>query len=292
MQFTGTGVAIVTPFCNDLTVDYDALRRIVEHCITGEVDYIVVLGTTGETATLNANEKREIVRCVIDTVAGRVPVVMGIGGNNTVEVIDEVKNADFKDISGLLSVTPYYNRPTQAGLLAHFKAVAAVCPVPVIVYNVPPRTGVNMTAETTLTLAHEVENIVAVKEASGMISQMMKIIKERPANFSLISGDDAISLPLMAVGGQGVISVAANAFPREVATIIRTSQSNNYAEAQSTHYSVLNIFDALFIDGNPAGIKAALNILGLSQNVLRLPLVPATEKTYNLLKTLINQLKK
>ena len=187
MQFTGTGVAIVTPFCNDRSVDYDALQRIVNHCITGEVDYIVVLGTTGETATLNANEKRDVVSCVINTVSGRVPVVMGIGGNDTIEVIDEVKNANFKGISGLLSVTPYYNRPAQAGLIEHFKAVAAVCPVPVIIYNVPPRTGVNMTAETTLTLAHEVDNIVAVKEASGMLSQMMKIIKERPNNFSVIS---------------------------------------------------------------------------------------------------------
>ena len=292
MQFTGTGVAIVTPFCNDLTVDYNALLKITNHCVNGEVDYIVVLGTTGETATLNANEKREIVRCVVSTVAGRVPVVMGIGGNDTAEVIQEIKHADFKDISGLLSVTPYYNRPAQAGLIEHFKAVAAACPVPVIIYNVPPRTGVNMTAETTLTLAHEVDNIVAVKEASGMLSQMMKIIKERPKNFSVISGDDAISLPLMVVGGQGVISVAANAFPREVSTIIRTSINNNYIDAQKAHYSILNIFDALFIDGNPAGIKAALNILGLSQNVLRLPLVPVTEKTYKLLETLINQLKK
>jgi len=292
MQFTGTGVAIVTPFCNDLTVDYNALLKITNHCVNGEVDYIVVLGTTGETATLNANEKREIVRCVVSTVAGRVPVVMGIGGNDTAEVIQEIKHADFKDISGLLSVTPYYNRPAQAGLIEHFKAVAAACPVPVIIYNVPPRTGVNMTAETTLTLAHEVDNIVAVKEASGMLSQMMKIIKERPKNFSVISGDDAISLPLMVVGGQGVISVAANAFPREVSTIIRTSINNNYIDAQKAHYSILNIFDALFIDGNPAGIKAALNILGLSQNVLRLPLVPVTEKTYKLLETLIDQLKK
>jgi len=291
MQFTGTGVAIVTPFCNDLTVDYDALRRIVNHCVAGEVDYIVVLGTTGETATLNANEKKEVVSCVVSTVAGRIPIVMGIGGYNTVEVIDEVKQADFKGISGLLSVTPYYNRPAQAGLIAHYKAVAAVSPVPIIMYNVPPRTGVNMTAETTLTLAHEVDNIVAVKEASGMLSQMMKIIKERPKNFSVISGDDAISLPLMAVGGQGVISVAANAFPREVATIIRTSSNNKYPEAQAAHYSILNFFDALFIDGNPAGIKAALNILGLSQNVLRLPLVPVTEKTYKLLETHINQLR-
>lgn len=287
MLFTGTGVAIITPFFNDGTVDYDAMRRIANHCIDGGVDYIVALGSTGEAATLNANEKREVVRCIVDAVAGRVPIVTGIGGYNTAEVVENIKHADFKGISGLLSVTPYYNRPSHAGLIAHFKAVASASPVPVILYNVPSRTGINMTAETTLTLAHKVDNIVAVKESSGALSQVMKIVKERPDNFSVVSGDDAIALPLMAVGGHGVISVAANAFPREVTTIIRNSQDDNYVEAQAAHYSLLDFFDALFIDGNPSGIKAALNILGFSQNVLRLPLVPVSEKTYSKLKEII-----
>jgi len=243
--------------------------------------------TTGETVTLSDCEKKKAVKCVVDEVAGRVQVVVGHGGNNTADIVEKVKTSDFTGISGILSVAPYYNKPTQAGLIEHFKTVAAASPVPVIIYNVPARTGVNMTAETTLTLAHEIDNIVSVKEASGMMPQIMQIIKNRPENFSVVSGDDVMSLPLIAVGGQGVISVAANAFPREVATIIRNSLSNNFAEAQAAHYSMLEIFEALFIDGNPSGIKAALNILGLSQNVLRLPLVPATESTYKKIERLI-----
>ena len=287
MLFKGTGAAIVTPFCHEGTIDFDALRRIVNHCIVGQVDYIVVLGTTGEAVTLNANEKKDVVRCVVEEVAGRIQVVMGIGGNDTAETVENVKRADFTGISGLLSVTPYYNRPSQVGLITHFKAIAAASPAPVILYNVPPRTGVNMTAETTLALAREVDNIVAIKEASGMLAQMMQIIKNRPENFSVISGDDAISLPLIAVGGHGVISVAANAFPREVTTIIRNSLSNNFAAAQTAQYEMLDIFDTLFVEGNPSGIKAALNILGLAQNALRLPLTPVSQKTYDKLESLI-----
>jgi 4-hydroxy-tetrahydrodipicolinate synthase len=291
MLFTGTGVAIVTPFKNDRTVDFDALRRIVNHCIDGQVDYIVVLGTTGESVTLSACEKADAVRCVVDTTAGRVQVVIGIGGNDTAQVIDAVKHTNFDGISGLLSATPSYNKPAQAGLIGHYKAVASVSPVPVILYNVPGRTGVNMTAETTITLAHEVHNIVAVKEASGMLAQMMRIIKDRPDNFSVISGDDTVSLPLIALGGQGVISVVANAFPREVSTIIRESLANNYAAAQATQYAMLDLLDALFVEGNPSGIKAALHILGLSQNVLRLPLTPVSQKTYDQLESLIKKMK-
>ena len=293
MLFTGTGVAIITPFCNDGTVDCRALQRIVNHCIDGEIDYIVVLGSTGEAATLNANEKRETVRCAVETVAGQIPVVMGIGGNNTADVVETVKNTDFKGVSGLLSVTPYYNKPANAGLIAHFKAVAAASPVPVILYNVPSRTGINMNAETVLTLAHEVDNIVAVKESSGILTQVMQIIKDRPDNFSVISGDDVFALPMMAVGGHGVISVAANAFPGEVKNIIRNMQNNNYEAARTAHYSLLELFGELFVEGNPSGIKAALNILGLSQNVLRLPLVPVSEKTYcKLEKLVLSKIKK
>ncbi len=291
MLFTGTGVAIVTPFKNDRTVDFDALRRIVNHCIDGRVDYIVVLGTTGESVTLNADEKADVARCVVDTTAGRVQIVIGVGGNDTAKVVDTIKHTNFDGISGLLSVTPYYNKPAQAGLIEHYKAIAAISPVPVILYNVPGRTGVNMTAETTLTLAHETDNIVAIKEASGILAQMTQIIKDRPDHFSVISGDDAISLPLVSLGGQGVISVVANAFPREVSTIIRESLANNYVAAQAAQYAMCDLFETLFIEGNPSGIKAALSILGLSQNALRLPLVPVSQKTYDNLESLINKMK-
>ena len=287
MLYTGTGVAIVTPFKNDMTIDFDAMGRIVNHCIAGGVDYIVVLGSTGEAATLNSAEKADVARCVVEAVAGRVEIVIGVSGNYTADVVDAVKHTNFDGISGLLTVTPYYNKPAQTGIIAHFKAVAAASPVPVILYNVPSRTGVNMTAETTLTLAREVENIVAVKEASGILPQMMQIIKNRPDNFSVISGDDAITLPIMAIGGQGVISVAANAFPLKVSTIIRKSLEGNYIDANTAHYELVDFFDALFVEGNPSGIKAALNILGLSQNILRLPLVPVSQTTYEKIKSLI-----
>ena len=291
MLFTGTGVAIVTPFNHDKTVDFNALQRIVNHCIDGQVDYFVVLGTTGEPITLNYGEKADVVRCVVDTAAGRVQTVVGVAGNDTAKVTDDIKHTDFNGISGLLSVTPYYNKPTQAGLIEHFKTVAAVSPVPVILYNVPGRTGVNMTAETTLTLAHEIDNIIAVKEASGNLTQIMQIIKGRPAHFSVISGDDAISLPMIAVGAHGVISVAANAFPQEVSTIIRKSLENQYSEAQNVQYKMLEIFDLLFTEGSPSGVKAALHILGFSQNVLRLPLVPVSQKTYQKIEKSIQELK-
>jgi len=291
MLFTGTGVAIVTPFKDDQSVDFDALQRIVHHCIDGQVDYIVVLGTTGEPITLNHAEKADVVRCVVDTAAGRVQTVVGVAGNDTAKVTDEIQHTDFKGISGLLSVTPYYNKPSQRGLIEHFKTVAAASPVPVILYNVPGRTGVNMTAETTLTLAHETGNIVAVKEASGNLTQIMQIVKGRPDHFSIISGDDAISLPMVAVGCQGVISVAANAFPREISTIIRKSLENQYSEAQNAQYKMFDIFDLLFTEGSPPGIKAALHILGMSQNVVRLPLVPVSQKTYQKIEKFIKELK-
>jgi 4-hydroxy-tetrahydrodipicolinate synthase len=290
MLFTGTGVAIVTPFTNDGTVDFDALQRIVQHCIDGRVDYFVVLGTTGEAVTLNVNEKADVVRCVVNTVAGRTPVVVGVGGNNTARVIDNIQHTDFEGIAGLLSVTPYYNKPSQAGLTEHFKAVAAASPVPVILYNVPGRTSVNMTAETTLALAHEVDNIAGIKEASGILPQITQIIKNRPCHFSVISGDDAISLPLVALGGNGVISVAANAFPQQMSTIIHQALVGNYLAAQAVQYAMIDLFEALFEEGSPAGVKAALHILGLSQNVFRLPLTPVSQKTYNKLESLVKQL--
>jgi len=291
MFFKGTGVAIVTPFKNDKSVDIIALQRIVNHCIEGQVEYIVVLGTTGEPITLNYSEKADVVRCVVETAAGRVPIVIGVAGNDTAKVTDEIDHTDFKGISGLLSVTPYYNKPSQSGLIEHFKTVAAASPVPVILYNVPGRTGVNMNAETTLTLAHEVEKIVGVKEASGNLTQIMQIIKGRPDKFSVISGDDAISLALIALGGHGVISVIANAYPREFSTIIRKSLENSFIEARTIQYKIFDLFDLLFTDGSPSGIKAALHILGFSQNVLRLPLVPVSQNTYQKIEKFIQELK-
>lgn len=287
--FTGTGVAIVTPFKKDKKIDYDALGGIVNRCIEGKVDYIVVLGTTGESVTLSREEKKRVIRYVVETVAGRVPIVVGIGGNETEKIVNTIKQTDFTGISGLLSVTPYYNKPSQAGLIKHYKTIAGKSPVPVILYNVPSRTGVNMLAETTLALAHEAKNIVAVKEASGNMAQVMKLVKDRPDDFAVISGDDAISLPFVALGGHGVISVAANAFPKQVSTLIREASANNYPAAQTIQYKMLDLFDALFIDGNPSGIKAALHILGLAQNILRLPLVPVSQKTYEQLEFLIKK---
>ena len=291
MLFTGTGVAIVTPFKNDRTVDFDALERIVHHCLDGQADYIVVLGTTGESATLNVGEKADVVRCVVDASSGRIQIVIGIGGNDTAKVVDDIKHTNFDGISGLLSATPYYNKPAQAGMIEHFKAVAAASPVPVILYNVPSRTSVNMTAETTLTLAHKVGNIVAIKEASGVLTQITQIIKARPEHFAVISGDDAITLPLIALGGHGVISVAANAFPKEMSNLVRESLANNYPAAQAMQYAMLNLFETLFVEGSPSGIKATLHILGLCENILRLPLAPVSQKTYGKLEELVQSLK-
>jgi 4-hydroxy-tetrahydrodipicolinate synthase len=287
MLFQGTGVAVITPFKKDFTIDFEALSRIVHHCIDGQVDYLVVMGTTGESVTLSREENDEVVRHIVKLAAGRIPVVVGMGGNDTAKLIKSLQHADFSGISGILTVAPYYNKPTQPGLIAHYKAIAAQSPVPVILYNIPGRTGINMTAETTLSLACE-KNIVAIKEASGNLAQMMAIIKGRPADFAVISGDDALTLPLIAVGGDGIISVAANAFPQQMSTMVRAALANNFAEARAVHYQMLPLFDAQIADGNPAGIKAALNILGLTENVLRLPLVPVSQKIYERLTFIIS----
>ncbi|MDR2036662.1 MAG: 4-hydroxy-tetrahydrodipicolinate synthase [Bacteroidales bacterium] len=290
MLFQGTGVAIVTPFKKDETIDFEALSRIVNHCIDEKVDYIVIMGTTGESVTLSREETDKVVRYVVELAADEIPVVIGIGGNDTAKVVKKIKRTDFNGISGMLSVAPYYNKPTQSGIIAHYKTIAAESPVPVILYNIPGRTGINMTAETTLTLAHEVDNIVAMKEASGSLSQMSEIIKGRPADFAVISGDDAFALPLIALGGDGIISVAANAFPKQIAALTREALSGNFSEARAIHYQMLELFNALFTDGNPAGIKAALHILGMAENILRLPLVPVSQKTYEKLSSLIREI--
>jgi 4-hydroxy-tetrahydrodipicolinate synthase len=286
MLFQGTGVALVTPFEQNGTVDFKALSRIVAHCISGQVDYLVAMGTTGESATLSPEENAAAVRHIVAATEKRIPVVLGVGGNDTGKIIRNIKNTDFSGISGILSVAPYYNKPLQSGIIAHFREIAAHSPVPVILYNIPGRTGINMTAETILTLAREA-NIVGVKEASGSMAQMMAIIADRPDDFAVISGDDALTLPLIAAGGNGVISVAANAFPQSMATLVREALANNIEKARKMHYGLLPLFESLIADGNPSGIKATLHLLGLCENVLRLPLTPVSEATCLKLKKIV-----
>jgi 4-hydroxy-tetrahydrodipicolinate synthase len=291
-KFIGTGVAIITPFNDDLSIDFHAIERHVEHLISNGVNYLVVLGTTGESATQSKYEKNELVKFIIEKVDNRVPIVLGIGGNNTSSVIDKIQKTDFKHIDAILSVSPSYNKPTQEGIYLHFKAIAEASPVPVILYNVPSRTGSNMTAETTLKLAHEFENIIAIKEASGNISQAMYIIKDKPKDFLVISGEDALTLPLIATGVSGVISVVANALPKEFSTMVNFALENKIDKAQEIHYKILEFIDTLFIESNPAGVKAALNILNIIENILRLPLTPVSEKTFQKLENLLSKIKK
>lgn len=287
--FKGTGVAIVTPFHKHGTIDFGSFGKLLEHVISNKVDYIVVMGTTGESVTLSSDEKNALLHFSIDTINKRVPLVVGIGGNNTQAIIDAIKVTPFDEIEGILSVAPYYNKPQQRGLYLHYKSIASVSPVPVILYNVPGRTSVNMTAETTLKLAHDFDNIVAVKEASGNLAQCMEIIKNRPKNFLLISGDDILTLPILALGGDGVISVVANAFPAQFSEMVRLGLKGDFAKARAIHYQLTGIIETLFADGNPSGIKAALAILGFIQNNLRLPVVKVNQMVYKQLELQIQE---
>ncbi len=285
---SGTGVAIITPFKKDFSIDYDALSNLIDFQINNKVEYIVVLGTTGESVTLDNDEKESLIRFASQRINGRVPMVVGVGGNHTQEIINKLKHIDLHGASAILSVAPYYNKPTQQGIFEHYKAIAAASKVPVILYNVPGRTGMNMTAETTLRLA-EVNNVLGMKEASGNMGQIMEIIRNKPDDFMLISGDDALALPIIAAGGEGAISVIANAYPSEYSEMIRFALDGNIAAARKLHYHLLEIMNNLFIDGNPAGIKAILNIKQMIENVLRLPLVPASDKTYTKLTFIIKE---
>jgi 4-hydroxy-tetrahydrodipicolinate synthase len=275
-KLTGTGVAIVTPFRNDGSIDFKSLGKLLDHIIKGGVDYVVPLGTTGESVTLSKDEKKAVVSFVTDTVNCRIPVVVGIGGNNTQDILDAIKQFDFTNIDGLLSVSPYYNKPSQQGIYAHFKAIAGNSPVPVIIYNVPGRTGSNISAETTVRLAEEIKNIVAIKEASGNLSQVMQIVKNKPRDFMVISGDDAITLPMMALGATGAISVVANAFPKAFSEMVNHALEGSFDKASALHYRLLDMMVALFEEGSPSGIKAVLEIIKIGQNNLRLPLVPVS----------------
>lgn len=290
-DFRGTGVAIVTPFNAKKEVDTKALSRVTEHIIQGNAEYIVVLGTTGESVTLNSDEKKTVLNCVIGANNGRKGIVLGIGGNNTAEIIRQMKTTDVKGVDAILSVSPYYNKPSQEGIYQHYKALNAESPLPIILYNVPPRTGSNVTAETVLRIASDCSNIIAVKEASGDLYQCMQIIKNRPKGFLVLSGDDIITLPLMACGADGVISVVANAFPREFSDMVRQAAAGDYESARKNHYKLEQIIKYLFAEGSPGGIKAALKILGITGDDLRLPLVNVSSATYNKLEELIAEVR-
>lgn len=289
-KFKGMGVALITPFKEDGSVDYPALMRMVDHLVLNGADFLCVLGTTAETPTLTTEEKKEITRLVVERVNGRIPIILGCGGNNTQAIIDSLKNDDFTGIDAILSVVPYYNKPSQEGIYQHYKAIAESTDLPIVLYNVPGRTGVNMTAETTLRIARDFKNVVAIKEASGNITQMDDIIKNKPDNFDVISGDDGITFPLITLGAVGVISVIGNAFPREFSRMTRLALQGDYANALKIHHNFTELFSLLFVDGNPAGVKAMLNAMGMIENRLRLPLVPTRITTFEKMRQILQEL--
>lgn len=272
--FKGLGIALVTPFKSDGSVDYEALKRLLDYQIKNGADFLCILATTGETPTLTADEKKQIKDLVIERVGGRLPILIGCGGNNTAAVVEELKTGDFAGIDGVLSVCPFYNKPSQEGLYRHFKAIAEATKLPVVLYNVPGRTGVNMTAQTTVRLANDCPNIVAIKEAAGNLEQVDEIIKNKPDSFDVISGDDALTFPMVACGAVGVISVIGNALPKEFSRMLRLEMKGEFESARKIHHKFTDLFNLLFVDGNPAGVKAMLNEMGMIENVLRLPLVP------------------
>ncbi|NLI72653.1 MAG: 4-hydroxy-tetrahydrodipicolinate synthase [Bacteroidales bacterium] len=289
-KLVGMGVALITPFKEDDTIDFVALAKIIEHQIKNGTDYLVICGTTAETPTLSNQEKEAIKQFVVERTAGRIPLVYGIGGNNTKEIVHIVANIDLTGYDAILSVTPYYNKPSQEGLYQHYSAIAKASQLPIILYNVPGRTGVNMTAQTTLRLAHDFPNICAIKEASGNFTQIDDIIKNKPEDFLVISGDDGIAFPLMTLGAVGVISVIGNAFPKEFSRMVRLTLQGDYDKARLIHHKFTELFNLLFVEGNPAGVKSMLAVMGMIENKLRLPLVPNTIKTYEKIRNVLNEL--
>lgn len=291
INLSGMGVALITPFKEDDSIDFDALARLLEYQIQNGTDYLVVLGTTGETPSLTEEEKRQIQRFVVERTRGRIPLVLGIGSNNTRNVIEHLYSDDLSGYDAILSVVPYYNKPSQEGIYQHYAAIAQASPLPIILYNVPGRTGVNMTAETTLRLARDFNNIIAIKEASGNISQMDDIIKNKPHDFMVISGDDGVTFPLITLGAVGVISVIGNAFPKEFSRMVRLALNGNYNQALTIHHRFTELFSLLFVDGNPAGVKCLLNLMGMIENKLRLPLVPTRITTYEKIQDVLEKLR-
>ncbi len=289
-KFKGLGVAMVTPFDEEYNVDIDTLRSQTAFLVESGADYLVTMGTTAETPSLKKEEQDSILACVVSENDGRLPVVMGVGGNNTYDAIDQLQNRDLSGVDAVLTVVPYYNKPTQAGMYRHFAEIAKATDMPIILYNIPGRTGVNVTAETTLRLAHDFDNIIAVKEASGDLVQMANIISGRPDDFLVISGDDALTLPLMSVGGDGVISVLGNAFPAQLSQMIKFANDDKLAEAQSIFYRFFDLFGLLFADGNPAGIKSLMELLDMTTARVRLPLVRAQKSTVDAMKLVLQQM--
>lgn len=290
INLSGMGVALVTPFKSDKSIDFEALARLIDYQIQGGVDYLVVLGTTSESPTLEPSEREAVRDFVADRVAGRVPLVLGCGSNNTAALLREIKQVDPTRFSAILSVVPYYNKPSQEGIYRHYAAVAEASPLPVVLYNVPGRTGVNMTPETTLRLAADFPNIVGIKEASGNMVQVDEIIKHKSPDFMVISGDDAVTFPLITLGAVGVISVIGNAFPREFSRMVRLALAGDYAAARTIHHRFNDLFGLLFVDGNPAGVKCVLHAMGLCENELRLPLVPTRITTFEKIRRVLESL--
>lgn len=289
--FKGLGIALITPFKKDGSVDYEALLRLVDYQLNNGADFLCILATTGETPTLTTDEKQKIKNLIVDKVNGSIPILMGCGGNNTAAVVNELQTGDFHGIDGILSVCPYYNKPSQEGLYQHFKAIASATKLPVVLYNVPGRTGINMKAETTVRLASDCPNIVAIKEASGNLEQVDEIIKNKPRHFDVISGDDSLTFPMVSCGAVGVISVIGNALPKEFSKMIRLQMRGEYDPARIIHHRFTDLFSLLFVDGNPAGVKAMLHEMGFIENVLRLPLVPTRISTLQRMSEIMKELK-
>lgn len=268
----GTGVALITPFKKDLSIDFNALGNIIDHQISGGIEYLVALGTTGESVTLSKEEKKQVYSFISERAKGKIPCVAGIGGSNTAEVVETIQSFDFSNYDAILSVSPYYNKPTQEGIFQHYMKVQENCPMPIILYNVPGRTGSNMTAFTTLRLANASEKFVAIKEASGMPEQFMDLLNEKPADFDIISGDDNLTLPFLAMGMSGVISVIGQAYPQKFSSMVRLGLDGWFEEARQIHYNLYNLMKGIFIEGNPGGVKYVMSKMGLCENIVRLPL--------------------
>jgi 4-hydroxy-tetrahydrodipicolinate synthase len=289
-KFRGTGVALVTPFHKDGSIDFKSFKKLIERIIDGKANYLVPLGTTGESVTLSKDERRAVIDFVSEIADDRIPVVLGLGGNNTHEILNSIEETDFEKIDAILSVSPYYNRPSQRGIFLHYRTIANASPVPVILYNVPARTGSNMEAETTLELAHEVKNIIGIKEASGSLEKVLKIVKDRPKDFLVISGDDVLTLPIIACGGDGVISVIANALPKDFSDLVRFALEGNFDKARKSQNRLLEITQSIYVDGNPAGVKGLLSAMNICSEFLRLPLVNVNKATVNRFEALAKEI--